>query len=150
MIDPDSALAGARDGARTVDASLFRLLVDLEIRKAQRLRYCLCVLCIRAHAMTAELMPSALFLDHFRRQLRTTDVVAPWPPAASAFLLVDADWGDIPAVVTRITCELADGSWSAGGVCYPRTNVTGDEILRQASRLLEQALEDPVKRLHLA
>jgi len=30
-------------GASLVDAGLFRRLLELEVRKAQRLRYCLCV-----------------------------------------------------------------------------------------------------------
>jgi hypothetical protein len=131
------------NGAQSVDAALFRLLVDIELRKAQRLRYCISVICVCAKLLSTELSAEGLLLDHFRRQLRTTDAIALWPPASLALLLVDADSGDIPAVMRRITTQLAEGSWRAGAVSYPRRNWGVDEMLRQAARLMERALSEP-------
>src|SRR5438094_1611565 len=99
-------------GARTVDPALFRILVDSGMLKAQRLRYSISVICVSAKAVATELS----FIDQFRGQLRATDVVAPWPPASLVVLLIDAESGDIPAVMRRITLHLAEGSWWAG-VC---------------------------------
>jgi hypothetical protein len=138
------------NGARSVDASLFRLLVDVEMHKAQRLRYCISVICLCAKALSTELSGSGLFLDHIRRQLRATDAVAEWPSAALALLLVDADSDDIPAVMRRITTELTEDSWRAGAVSYPRRNWGVDEMLRQARQLMERALSEPGEPLYLA
>ena len=138
------------NGAQNVDAALFRLLVDIELRKAQRLRYCISVICVCAKLLSTELSAEGLLLDHFRRQLRTTDAIALWPPASLALLLVDADSGDIPAVMRRITTQLAEGSWRAGAVSYPRRNWGVDEMLRQAARLMERALSEPGEPLYLA
>jgi len=91
MTPPPPEPIQADDGARSVDASLFRVLVDIELRKAQRLRYCISVICVCAKVLSRELSASGLFLDHFRRQLRATDAVAHWSPASLALLLVDAD-----------------------------------------------------------
>ena len=133
-------------GARTVDPALFRILVDSEMRKAQRLRYSISVICVSAKAVATELS----FIDQFRGQLRATDVVAPWPPASLVVLLIDAESGDIPAVMRRITLHLAEGSWWAGGVSYPRATQVGDDMLRQAASLMERATHDPLKHLYIA
>jgi hypothetical protein len=140
----------ASSGARNVDASLFRLLVDMEMRKAQRLRYCISVICVGARGLAAELSPSGLFLDHFQRQLRTIDAVARWPPASLALLLVNVDASNVSGVMRRITTQLAEDSWRAGGVSYPGANRGADDMLRQAVRLMERALHDPGNRLYLA
>jgi hypothetical protein len=126
------------------------MLVDMELHKAQRLRYCISVLCVGASAIAPELSPFDLFLEHFQKQLRTTDAIALLAAASLAVLLVDADWSDVPSIMRRITTKLGDGCWSAGGVSYPRTNWGVDDILRQATRLMERARNDPVKRLYLA
>jgi len=57
---------------------------------------------------------------------------------------------DIPAVMRRITTQLTEGSWRAGAVSYPRRNWGGDEMLRQATDLMERALSEPGEPLHLA
>ena len=132
-------------GARTVDPALFRILVDSEMRKAQRLRYSISVICVSAKAVATELS----FIDQFRGQLRATDVVAPWPPASLVVLLIDAESGDIPVVMRRITLHLAEGSWWAGGVSYPRATQVSDDMLRQAASLMERAIQDPLKHLYL-
>jgi hypothetical protein len=134
-------------GARIVDATLFQLLVEAEIHKAQRLRYCISVICISVKEAVAEL--SAPMLELFRRQLRATDVVAAWPPGSLALLLIDAESGDIPSVMGRITASLAEGSWSAGGVSYPRANRIATDMVRHAVTLMERALRDPAKHLYL-
>jgi hypothetical protein len=136
------ASPGASGGARTVDPALFRILVDSEMRKAQRLRYCISVICVSAKAVATELS----FID----QLRATDVVAPWPPASLVVLLIDAESGDIPAVMQRITFHLKEGSWGAGGVSYPRATQVADDMLRQAASLMERAIQDPTKHLYIA
>jgi hypothetical protein len=140
----------ADNGARSVDAALFRQLVDIELRKAQRLGYCISVICVSAKVLSTELYPSGLFLDHFRRQLRATDAIAHWPPASLALLLVHADSEDIPAVMRRITAQLIDGSWGAGAVSYPRRNWGVDEMLRRAAHLMERALCEQGDPLYLA
>src|SRR5438132_11881780 len=118
-------------GARTVDPALFRILVDSEMRKAQRLRYSISVICVSAKAVATELS----FIDQFRGQLRATDVVAPWPPASLVVLLIDAKSGDIPAVMRRITLHLADASWWAGGVSYSRATQVAEDMLPKDARL---------------
>jgi hypothetical protein len=133
-------------GARTLEPALFRLLVDSEIRKAQRLRYCISVICVSAKAVATE----SSFMDQFRGQLRATDAVAPWPPSSLVVLLIDAESGDIPAVMQRITLHLAEGSWGAGGVSYPRATQVADDMLRQATSLMERAIQDPIKHLYIA
>lgn len=138
------------NGARSVDAALLRLLIDIELRKAQRLRYCISVICICANVISTEVCADGVLLDHFRRQLRTTDAIAHWPPASLALLLVDADSEHIPAVMRRITTQLAEGSWRAGAISYPRSNWGVDEMLRRAAHLMERALSEPGEPLYLA
>ena len=41
-------------GARVVDDEMFRFLVDLEVEKAQRLRYCLTLACLTTDGVPAE------------------------------------------------------------------------------------------------
>jgi hypothetical protein len=147
MTDPASVPWPPRGGACTVDESLFRLLVDAEMHKAQRLRYCISVVCVAVDAAIGEL---SSMLELFRQQLRATDVVTTWAADSLAVLLIDAESSDIPAVMTRITASLAPGSWSAGAVSYPRAARAADDMLRQAAGLLERALQDPAKHLYLA
>lgn len=71
-------------GARIVDDQLFRFLVDLEVQKAQRLRYCLSVVCLAVDAAPAETRESAL-AEIVTRHIRGTDVVTPWAPAPWPF-----------------------------------------------------------------
>jgi len=82
--------------------------------------------------------------------LRATDAVAPWPPSSLVVLLIDAESGDIPAVMQRITLHLARASWGAGGVSYPRATQVADDMLRQATSLMERAIQDPIKHLYIA
>jgi hypothetical protein len=148
MTDSRALPPPSAGGARLVEPSLFRLLIDVEMRKAQRLRYCVSVLCVCAKAVSELSSPSSL-LDLFRRHLRATDVVAEWPQDALSVLLIDAESGDIPSVMRRVTADLAEGSWSAGGVSYPKANTPGDDMLSRACRLMERALLDPAKPLYL-
>lgn len=138
------------NGALAVDASLFRLLLKVELRKAQRLRYCVSVVCVCTKSIARALTAADLFFDHFRRQLRGTDAVAPWPPASLALLLIDADSDDIPGVMRRVTAQLTEDSWRAGAVSYPRRNWAADEMLRQAMSLMERALAEAGNPLFLA
>jgi len=120
------------------------------MRKAQRLRYAISVICVGAKALANEVASAEWFLDLFRRQLRATDVVALWPPDSLTVLLIDAESGDVPTVMRRVTADLAEGSWSAGAVSYPRANPVVDDILRQAMNLMERASRDPDQSLYLA
>ena len=44
----------SKSGAWTVDSAGFRRLVDMEIQKAQRLRYCVSLVCIAADRRSPE------------------------------------------------------------------------------------------------
>jgi hypothetical protein len=136
-------------GAHTVDATLFEVLLETEIHKAQRLRYCISVICVCARAVVSDLWPPDTMVETFRSRLRATDVVAEWPPRCLALLLIDAESADIPAVLRRVTTGLVEGSWSAGGVSYPRANRVARDMLRHAVALMERALTDPAKHLYL-
>ncbi len=121
-------------GAHIVDSRVFRLLVDLEVQKAQRLHYCLAVVCL-----TADLLPGAGMKDAesavanlVSRQLRATDVVAPYGPSFVAMLLIDAEPSDLPSITSRLIDQLGAVPWSAGGSCYPHHVTMPDDMLRQA------------------
>lgn len=137
-------------GARIVDAALFRFLVEMEVRKAQRLRYSVSIVCISTTHPSGELGSPSDLVDLLRPQIRATDAVAIWPPASLVVLLLDAETANLPLILRRLTAHLADGSWSAGGVCYPRAATAADELLRQAEDLMDRAREDADNHFYLA
>lgn len=139
-------------GARVVDGQLFRFLVDLEIQKAQRLRYCVSLMCLAGEVVSAdEPKPSLPSLAEIvTRCIRGTDVVAPWAQASLALLLVDAETTHLPSILRRLTTRLETIAWSAGGSCYPKTATQPDDMLRQAVDLMARAKEEGGNRLYVA
>ena len=138
-------------GGRVVDDSLFRFLVDLEVQKAQRLRYCFSIVCLGFDAVPAETRepsPSA-FAEIATRYIRATDSVAPWAPASLALLLVDAETTHLPPILRRLTTLLAPIPWSAGGSCYPKTATRADDMLRQAVDSMIRARDHGGRRLYV-
>jgi len=69
-------------GGWLVDELLFRLLVDFEIQKAQRLRYSLSIVCFASEPASAgngeASPPSPSLAESVVRYLRGTDAVASW------------------------------------------------------------------------
>jgi hypothetical protein len=137
-------------GAPIIDGQLLRFLVDIEIRKAQRLRYCVSLVRIAADlAPPGTAPPSELpFAEMVASNIRSTDVVARWPSTSLTLLLLDADVTSLPSIVGRLTTELGI-VWSAGGSCYPRTATGIEDLLRQAEDGMLKAQRDGGTRLYL-
>jgi hypothetical protein len=134
-------------GGRLVDEEFFRLLVDFEIQKAQRLRYSVSLVCFAAEPAS----PSAPSLaESLTRYLRGTDAVAFWTQGWLAFLLVDAETVHLPSILRRLTTHLESVVWSAGGSCYPRTATRAEDMLRQAVALMDRAKDEGGNRLYVA
>ena len=110
-------------GGWAVDDLLFRFLVDLEVQKAQRLRYCVSLVCLAAEVAPPEAPESSLpsLAEMVTSSIRATDVVAPWDPASLALLLVDAETTHLSSILRRVAALLGPMAWSAGASCYPMT-----------------------------
>ena len=138
-------------GGRLVDDALFRLLLELEIHKAQRLRYTLSVVCLTMKRSDAENGTSSLSIaETIAGRLRGTDVVAIRAEGLVFCLLVDADAANLPAILERLTTRLQMVSWSAGASSYPRTAVRADDMVRQAVDLHTRAHNEGGNRLYVA
>lgn len=137
----------AGSGASIIDGQLFRFLVDIEVRKAQRLRYCVSLVCIAANLPPRPFAPP--FAEIIARHIRATDAVAPWASASLALLLVDAEVTSLSSIVRRLTRNLPI-EWSAGGSGYPRTATGTENLLRQATDMMLKAQTDGGARLYLA
>ena len=139
----------AEIGASIVDGEFLRFLVDSEIRKAHRLRYCVSLVRMVADPTlreTARLSEPPL-AERMARNLRATDVVM-CQPSTFTLLLVDADVTSLSSIVGRLTTALGIG-WSAGGSCYPRTATRIEDLLRQAEDRMLAAQRDGGSRLYL-
>jgi len=139
----------ALSGAHIVDSKVFRLLVDLEVQKAQRLHYCISVVCLAAE-MLSDTAPAAIgnpVASLVSRHLRATDVVAPYGHSFVAILLVDTETGHLPAILDRLTEHLGSVPWSAGGSSYPRHVTMAEDMLRQAVNFMIHAKESGGSRL---
>src|SRR5213594_43158 len=139
-------------GGWAVDDLLFRFLVDLEVQKAQRLRYCVSLVCLAAEVAppeTRESSPPSL-AEMVTRYVRGTDVVAPWAPASLVLLLIDAETTHLSSILRRLTVRLETIAWSAGGSCYPNTATHADDMVRQAVNLMARAKDDGGSRLYVA
>jgi hypothetical protein len=138
-------------GARVVDELLFRFLVDLEVQKAQRLRYCVSLVCLAAEIAPAETRERSLpsFSEILIRYIRTTDVVAASAPASLTLLLVDAETAHLPSILRRLTALLGSTVWSAGGSCYPKTATRADDMLRQAVESMIRAKQSGGNRFYV-
>jgi hypothetical protein len=139
-------------GGWLVDETLFRFLIDLEIQKAQRLRYSISLVCFaveRAATGNGEVSPESV-AESIARYLRSTDAVALWTQGWLAMLLIDAEPNHLPSIVERLTTRFEAVFWSAGGSCYPRTAARADDMLRQAVDLLTLARNEGGNRLYVA
>jgi hypothetical protein len=129
-------------GAHIVDSRMFRFLVDLEVQKARRLHYCIAVVCLTAEVLSgagATEENGSPVASLVSRQLRATDVVAPYGPSFVAMLLVDTEPADLPSITDRLIDHLGAVPWSAGGSCYPHHVTMADDMLRQAVNLMVHA-----------
>jgi len=139
-------------GGWAVDDLLFRFLVDLEVQKAQRLRYCVSLVCLAAEVAPPEAPESSLpsLAEMVTSSIRATDVVAPWDPASLALLLVDAETTHLSSILRRVAALLGPMAWSAGASCYPITATRADDMLRQAVDSMVRAREAGGNRLYVA
>ena len=138
-------------GGWVVDELLFRLLVDFEIQKAQRLRYSVSLVCFAAEGgrpEDRESMPS--LLESVTRCIRGTDAVTTGAEGWLHLLLVDAEAAHLPLILQRLTARFETLAWSAGGSCYPRTATRAEDMLRQAVDLMGRAREEGGNRLYVA
>ena len=147
MLLPDSILP--RPGSTTVDEPLFRFLVELEVAKAQRLRYCVSVVCLALDSLPDDFSFIKRMAERFIRQLRSTDVVVPYSASSLTLLLVDAKAAALSSIIHRITEHLGPIPWSAGGASYPRTASGAQELLDRAFDLAARAKEDGGHRFYL-
>jgi GGDEF domain-containing protein len=139
-------------GGWLVDEALFKFLIDLEIQKAQRLRYSVSVVCFTLEPSArgngqASATPLA---ERITRHLRGTDAVASWSEGWLALLLVDAEPTHLPSILDRLTSRLDTVDWSAGGTSYPRAATRAEDLLRQAVNLMAKAKEEGGNRLYVA
>ena len=139
-------------GGWLVDEALFRLLVDFEIQKAQRLRYSVSLVCFALEPSArgngqASTTPLA---ETVTRHLRGTDAVASWSQGWLSLLLVDAETTHLPAILDRLTSRLDVVDWSAGGASYPRAAARAEDLLRQAMDLMAKARAEGGNRLYVA
>jgi len=134
-----------------VDSGGFRRLVDMEIQKAHRLRYCVSIACIAADRRSPEGEEPvvALLAERVTPLIRSTDVVTCWDPPCLALMLIDADVGSLPSIVDRLTTRLEMYLWSAGGASYPKTVTRADDLFHQALHMMMQAQRDGGSRLYL-
>ena len=141
----------SKSGAWVVDSEGFRRLLAIEIQKAQRLRYCVSLMCIAADRRSPEVeQPTALSLvERITPFLRSTDIITCWTPPSLALMLVDADLVSLPSINSRVTSKHEAYVWSAGGSCYPKTATHSEELLHQAEGLFLQAGRDGGSRLYL-
>lgn len=142
----------AAGGGWMIDESLFRLLLDFEIHKAQRLRYSVSIVCFameRSDAGNGD-TSAASIAENLARRLRGTDAVAVWTQGLLFFMLVDAETTHLPSILERLTTRFQTAIWSAGGSSYPRTAVRAEDMLRQAVDLLSLARNEGGNRLYVA
>lgn len=142
-----------------VDERVFRFLLDLEMHKAIRLRYCYSVLCATPDLLLDDAPPSLIgqIAGGVLRWLRATDSVTTIEQSFVGLLLINADLPALPLIHNRVKEELearllttgARTTWSAGGGSYPATAASGSDLLRQAIDLTTRAKEEGGDRLYL-
>ena len=141
---------------------LFRYLLDLEIEKANRLRYCVSLVCLTPDLDAPQANPdlTRAIARIALRQLRSTDLATTLSREVVALLLVDTE----PGMVTRILDRAANAglpagrrfvrgrqvvSVSGGASCYPITAPDRTALLREASDLMHRAKREGGDRLIL-
>jgi GGDEF domain-containing protein len=145
-----------------VPERLFRYLLDLEIEKANRLRYCVSLVCL-----TPDLAEAAIDSDVTRAiarialsHLRRTDLVTLLTRDVIGLLLLDTEPGVLTRVLDRAAnVSLPEGrrfirgrqavSVSGGASCYPITASDRMALLREANHLMFQARREGGDRLVL-
>lgn len=139
-------------GGWLVDEVLFKLLVDFEIQKAQRLRYSVSLICFSPEpsARGNGQVAGASLAEAVTHHLRSTDAVASWSQGWLSLLLIDAETTHLPAILHRLTNRLDTLGWSAGGTSYPRTATRAEDMLRQAVDLMAKARDEGGNRLYVA
>ena len=133
-------------GGYVVDDSTFRLLLDLETKKAQRLRYPIAVVCL---GMDGRNIIADTLAKTVAGAIRVTDVVACRNTHSVALLLIDAEADNLPVIVDRLT-SVFDSAWSSGGACYPDSAATAEKLIHHATMLQQLAKEDGGRRLYVA
>jgi hypothetical protein len=145
-----------------VPEPLFRYLLDLEIERATRLRYCVSLACLMPDLDVAQPDPdlTRAIARIALRQLRRTDLATTLSGDVVGLLLIDTE----PEVVGRIldrtaNARLPEGrrfvrgrqivSVSAGASCYPITAPDRTALLREASQLMHRARREGGDRLLL-
>jgi hypothetical protein len=136
-------------GAQIVDDGVFWLLLDMEIQKAQRLRYLFSVICVHIEAETGipDVGATARMLAS---TIRSTDAVTARDGSTVALLLIDADASSLPTILQRLEVAALEAvTWSAGGACYPQTAASAEELLSQALAMMARARQDGGGRLYI-
>jgi len=135
-------------GAFVVDYPFFRILVDMEIQKAQRLGYPISLVAMDMEAAPTE-MPADSLVRIIAPSGRGTDAVAPRNAVSVVLLLIDAARESLGTILGRLTTGLETTPWFAGGASYPETASTADQLLDQATGLMAEAKRNGGRRLHL-
>jgi len=136
-------------GAHIVDNDVFRMLIDMEIGKAQRMRYLVSLICVDVEA-EASVPDAGAAVRMVAPCIRATDAVAARDRSTVALLLVDAETSSLPTIVQRLKdAGLEAVAWSAGGACYPQTASSAQELLEQALKMMARAKEDGGRRFYV-
>jgi hypothetical protein len=145
-----------------VSASLFRYLLDLELERASRLRYCVSLVCLTPDLENSENDPglTRTIARAALRQLRRTDLGTTLSRGVVGLLLVDTDPRMLDRVLDRAAnARLSEGrrfvrgrqtvSVSVGASCYPITAPDQVTLLQEASQLMQRARQEGGDRLIL-
>ena len=138
MTEPSIRPPNVPPGARVVDAELFRLLLDFELQKARRLRYCLSVVDLKSEIRAQTGTAGESFAQIVARRIRSTDVATERARDVVSLLLIDADLTTLPTILRRVIADFEALSWSAGVASYPKSGNNPDELIEQASAMLTQ------------
>jgi diguanylate cyclase (GGDEF)-like protein len=154
--------AGRTSGpANVVDERTFSLVLQLELHKATRLRYCFSVLCVTPD-LNGDMTPDVIrrlarvMVQHLRR----TDLVTRLKAPGLAVLLIDAEPRSLEVIVRRVQDGLAlqritakrlasEVTLSAGGACFPLTAQSSAEVISQAVDLMTRAQRDGGNQLYV-
>jgi hypothetical protein len=141
---------------------LFRYLLDLEIEKADRLRYCVSLVCLTPDLSAAHADPqlTRAIARTVLRQLRRTDLATTLSPDVVGLLLVDTEPGVLRKILDRAANAGLPEGWrfvrgqqivsvSVGASCYPITAPDRTALLREASHLMHRARREGGDRLIL-
>jgi hypothetical protein len=142
-------MAAPSVGAQIVDPELFRVLVEMETRKAQRMRYVVSLVCLGIDEAARPAVPASELAQRVAPSIRATDAISARNGDSISMLLVDAEDTNLPTIMDRLTPGLAGIPWSAGGACFPKTAATADELLKQAETMMARAKVDGGRRFYL-